>query len=190
MIPENPEAAASPPAPLDPARGTDDMLPPLYRELRRLAASQMARESAGQTIQATELVHEAWIRLHGDNRWQDHHHFLATAARTMRRILTDRARRKSRIKRGGDFIRVDMAKAESATTQGPEELVLLIHEALERLEQIDPLRARVVVLKFFGEMSNQEVATELGVTERSVERYWAFAKAWLFREVNKQIELP
>ncbi len=175
------------PSPDDAAVNSDEMHPPLYRELRRLAASQMAREAAGQTIQATELVHEAWIRLYGTDPWRDHHHFLATAARTMRRILTDRARRKSRIKRGGDYVRVDMDKAESAVPPAPEEQVLLINEALDRLEKIDPIRARVVVLKFFGDLSNQEVAAELGVTERSVERYWAFAKAWLFREVNKQI---
>lgn len=165
---------------------TDDLQPLLYRELRRLAASQMARESAGQTIQATELVHEAWIRLYGNDLWQNHHHFLATAARTMRRILTDRARRKSRIKRGGNFVRVGMTSVESELAV-PEDQVLLIDEAIKRLEEVDPVRARVVVLKFFGDMSNQEVAKELGVTERSVERYWAFAKAWLFREVSKQI---
>lgn len=165
---------------------SDEMQPPLYRELRRLAASQMARESAGQTIQATELVHEAWIRLYGNDLWQNHHHFLATAARTMRRILTDRARRKSRIKRGGDFVRVGLTNAE-IELMAPEDKVVLIDDAIRRLEEIDPVRARVVVLKFFGELSNQEVAAELGVTERSVERYWAFAKTWLFREVSKQL---
>jgi len=158
---------------------------PLYHELRRLAASQLAREAAGQTIQATELVHEAWLRLSGNELWRDTHHFLATAARTMRRILTDRARRTSRLKHGGDFVRVGMTCAEAASS-APEDQVLLIDEALARFEQIDPLRARVVTLKFFGDLSNQEVAVELGVTERSVERYWAFAKAWLYREVNQQ----
>lgn len=165
---------------------SDELQPPLYKELRRLAASQMARESAGQTIQATELVHEAWIRLYGNDLWENHHHFLATAARTMRRILTDRARRKSRIKRGGDFVRVGMTVAEGEMVV-PEDQVLLINEAIQRLEKIDPLRARVVILKFFGDLSNQEVAMELGVTERSIERYWAFAKAWLYREVSKQV---
>ncbi len=165
---------------------SDELQAPLYHELRQLAAFQMAREAAGQTIQATELVHEAWIRLSGNERWQDPHHFLATAARTMRRILTDRARRKSRIKHGGEFVRVGMTSAEAATSL-PEDQVLLIDEALERFEQIDPLRARVVTLKFFGDLSNHEVAVELGVTERSVERYWAFAKAWLYREVSQQV---
>jgi RNA polymerase sigma factor (TIGR02999 family) len=163
----------------------DELQAPLYRELRRLAASQMARESLGQTIQATELVHEAWIRLHAGAGWKNRGHFLATAARTMRRILTDRARRKSRIKRGGNYVRVGMTVAEAALC-APEDQVLLIDEALERFERIDPVRARVVTLKFYGELSNQEVAEELGVTERSVERYWAFAKAWLYREVNRQ----
>ncbi len=162
------------------------MQPPLYRELRRLAASQMARESAGQTIQATELVHEAWIRLYGNDLWQNHHHFLATAARTMRRILTDRARGKSRLKRGGAFVRVGLTSVEAEIAVA-EDQVVLIDEAIQRLEQVDPIRARVVVLKFFGDLTNQQVAVELGVTERSVERYWAFAKAWLYREVSQQV---
>ena len=104
----------------------------------------------------------------------------------MRRILTDRARRKSRIKRGGDFVRVGMTSVEGELV-APEDQVLLINEAIQRLEKVDPLRARVVILKFFGDLSNQEVAVELGVTERSVERYWAFAKAWLYREVSQQV---
>lgn len=164
----------------------NEMQAPLYRELRRLAASQMSRESAGQTIQATELVHEAWIRLYGNDAFESPQHLLATAARTMRRILIDRARRKARSKRGGDFIRVGMAHVDEVPAD-PEDQVLLIDEAIARLEQIDPICARVVILKFFGDLSNKEVAAELGVSERSVERYWAFAKAWLFREVSKQI---
>ena len=164
-----------------------DLQPLLYQELRRLAAAQMARESAGQTIQATELVHEAWMRLSGSGLWQDPHHFFATAAGTMRRILIDRARRKSRIRHGGNLVRVGLNSADAATTTAPENQLLLINEALERLEQIEPTHARVVVLKFFGDLSNKEVAAELGVTERSVERYWAFAKAWLYREIRQQI---
>lgn len=164
----------------------EELQPPLYLELRRLAAAQMAREAAGQTIQATELVHEAWLRLSGAGLWQNPGHFFAAAAGTMRRILIDRARRKLRIKRGGGLVRVGMTCADAATTAVPENQVLLINEALERLEKIDPTRARVVVLKFFGDLSNQEVADELGVTERSVERYWAFAKAWLYREIRHQ----
>lgn len=182
MPPEKP--TDSNPTSADAPMGTDELQGPLYRELRRLAASQMSREPLGQTIQATELVHEAWMRLHGDNRWQNHQHFLATAARTMRRILIDRARRKSRIKRGGNFVRVGLTCAEAALCV-PEDQVLLIDEALERFEKVDPVRARVVMLKFFGDLSNKEVAKELGITERSVERYWAFAKAWLYREVRQ-----
>lgn len=184
MPPEKP--TPSNPTNAEPPMRTDELQAPLYRELRRLAASQMSRESLGQTIQATELVHEAWMRLHGNDNWQNRHHFLATAARTMRRILTDRARRKSRIKRGGNYVRVGMTCAEAALSL-PEDQVLLIDEALERFERVDPVRARVVMLKFFGDLSNQEVAKELGVTERSVERYWAFAKAWLYREVRQLV---
>ena len=164
----------------------DELEPPLYLELRRLAAAQMAHEAAGQTIQATELVHEAWLRLSGAGIWQNPGHFFAAAAGTMRRILIDRARRKLRVKRGGGLVRVGMTCADAAATAAPEHQVLLINEALERLEKIDPTRARVVVLKFFGDLSNHEVAAELGVTERSVERYWAFAKAWLYREIRQQ----
>ncbi|GAA5126465.1 sigma-70 family RNA polymerase sigma factor [Luteolibacter yonseiensis] len=169
-----------------PQGGVAEGMPPLlYRELRNLAASHMSREHAGQTIQATELVHEAWIRLSGNESWKDKDHFIVGMARIMRRILIDRARRKSRVKHGGNLVRLQIS--DQLDCAGcPEDQLLLVNDALDRLEKIDPVRARVVVLKFFGQMSNQEVAAELGVTERSVERYWAFAKTWLFREIQRQ----
>lgn len=160
-----------------------ELAPLLYEELRRLAAAHMARESAGQTIQATELVHEAWLCYSGDESWKDSGHFLTCAARTMRRILIDRARRKARIRHGGGLARVGIDDRQ-ASAKTPDDQLLLVNEALDELEKIDPIRARVVILKFFGEMSNRQVATELGVTERSVERYWAHAKIWLFREIQ------
>ena len=168
-----------------------DLLPVVYEELRRLAVARMAHEAAGQTLQATALVHEAWLRLvhDGDRTWQNRAHFFGAAAEAMRRILIENARRKSRLKRGGDLVRVDLNDVELADTT-PDEKILLINDALERMEASDPEKARVVVMKFFGGMTNQEVATNLGVTERTVERHWAFAKAWLNQEIRSQTEAP
>jgi RNA polymerase sigma factor (TIGR02999 family) len=115
--------------------------------------------------------------------WQNRAHFFGAAAEAMRRILIESARRKSRLKRGGDQVRVDVDQLELAATT-PDEKVLLIDEAIEKLEAQDPEKARVVVLKFFGGRTNQEVAETLGVTERTVERHWAYAKAWLFNEIR------
>jgi len=169
-------------------RASEELLPLVYDELRRLAAARMAQEAAGQTLQPTALVHEAWLRLvgDGDRTWQNRAHFFGAAAEAMRRILIEKARRKSRLKRGGGQLRLDINELElSATT--PDDKVLLIDEALERLQGEDPAKARVVVLKFFGGLTNQEVAETLGVTERTIERQWAFAKAWLFRSIRSQM---
>lgn len=168
-----------------------DLLPVVYEELRRLAVARMAHEAAGQTLQATALVHEAWLRLvhDGDRTWQNRAHFFGAAAEAMRRILIENARRKSRLKRGGDLVRVDVGDVELADTT-PDEKILLINDALEQMEATDPEKARVVVMKFFGGMTNQEVAENLAVTERTVERHWAFAKAWLYQEIRSQTEAP
>ncbi len=167
------------------ARATEDLLPLVYDELRRLAAARMAQEAAGQTLQATALVHEAWLRLVGDGErtWQNRAHFFGAAAEAMRRILIENARRKSRLKRGGGLVRVDISEINLAE-RTPDDKILMIGEALERLEAEDPERAQIVVMKFFGGLTNQEVAESLGVTERTVERRWAFAKAWLFRSIQ------
>jgi RNA polymerase sigma factor (TIGR02999 family) len=169
------------------ARATEDLLPLVYDELRRLAAARMAQEAAGQTLQATALVHEAWLRLVGDGErtWDNRAHFFGAAAEAMRRILIENARRKSRLKRGGDLVRVDISEIELAQST-PDEKVLMIDEALERLEAEDPEKARIVVMKFFAGLTNLEVAETLGVTERTVERQWAFAKAWLFRSIQQK----
>lgn len=164
----------------------EEVLPLVYDDLRRQAGAQMARESAGQTLQATALVHEAWLRIVGNGhhqRWQNRAHFFGAAAEAMRRILIENARRKARLKRGGNPLRLDIDEVELADTT-PEEKVLLINEAVEKLEAQDPERARVVVLKFFGGFTNHEVAASLGVTERTIERHWAFAKAWLFDAIR------
>jgi RNA polymerase sigma factor (TIGR02999 family) len=165
----------------------EELLPLVYEELRRLAAARMAQEQAGQTLQATALVHEAWLRLirEGDRTWQNRGHFFAAASEAMRRILIENARRKSRFKHGGGQIRVDVQNIELAETT-PDDKMLLINEALERLEAENPERARVVVLKFFGGLTNLEVAESLGIAERTVDRQWAYAKAWLFRKIREQ----
>ena len=168
-------------------RASEELLPLVYDELRRHAAARMAREAAGQTLQPTALVHEAWMRLvgEGDRTWQNRAHFFGAAAEAMRRILIENARRKSRLKHGGDQVRLDLDQLELAATT-PDEKILLIDEALERLRTQDPEKAQVVVLKFFGGYTNQEVAANLGVTARTIERHWAYAKTWLFQSIRDQ----
>jgi RNA polymerase sigma factor (TIGR02999 family) len=159
-----------------------DLLPLVYEELRRLATARMAHESAGQTLQPTALVHEAWLQLvgDGDRNWQNRAHFFGAAADAMRRILIDNARRKAALKRGGDQHRVDIEDLEiSAAT--PDEYILLINEALERLETEDPEKARIVTLKFFGGLTNEEVAENLGMGLRTVVRQWTLAKIKMFQ---------
>ncbi|HEX9046949.1 MAG TPA: sigma-70 family RNA polymerase sigma factor [Verrucomicrobiae bacterium] len=164
----------------------NDLLPLVYDELRKIAAARMQSESAGHTLQPTALVHEAWLQLVGnaaDRTWQNRAHFFGAAADAMRRILIDKARRKARLKRGGDQARVDIADVEIAEST-PDEDVLRINEAVEKLEQEDPEQARIVVLKFFGGLTNEEVAENLGISVRTVYRQWVCAKARLFRWVR------
>jgi RNA polymerase sigma factor (TIGR02999 family) len=167
-------------------QASEDLLPLVYVELRRLAAARMAGEQPGQTLQATALVHEAWLQLvgAGDRTWENRAHFFGAAADAMRRILVDVARRKAALKRGGSLERVDIAELDLAQP-GAEDQVLLIHEALEVLEQEDPERARIVVLKFFGGLTNREVGENLGIGERSVERQWATARVRLFQWIRQ-----
>ena len=166
---------------------TDRLFSLVYDDLRRMAAGKMAREPANQTLQATVLVHEAWLRLSREQEvhWQNRGHFFAAAAEAMRRILIERARKKRRPKHGGDLQRVEVEKLELADST-PDEKVLLVNEALERLQRDEPEKARVVVMKFFGGLTNREVAEALNVTERTVERHWAFAKAWLFDSIRQE----
>ena len=166
---------------------SEDLLPLVYEELRRLAAARMAQEAAGQTLQPTALVHEAWLQLvgAGDRTWQNRAHFFGAAADAMRRILIDKARRKSTLRRGAGRQRVDIEGMDLAAAT-PNDTVLLIDGALGWLEKEYPEQARIVVLKFFGGLTNTEVAETLGVGERSVERHWACAKARLFRWIKEQ----
>jgi len=163
------------------------LLPLVYAELRRLAAARMTHEMAGQTLQPTALVHEAWLRLvaDGDRTWQNRAHFFGAAAEAMRRILIERARRRSRLKHGGGQVRLNIEDLELAQTT-PDDKVLLVDEALAHLKKEDPELERIVVLKFFGGLSNGEIAENLGLANRSLDRQWAYAKAWLFRYIDEQ----
>src|SRR5882757_3523177 len=155
----------------------EKLLPLIYDDLRRLAMARMANEAAGQTLQPTALVHEAWLRLiaDGDRTWQNRAHFFGAAAEAMRRILIEKARRKSRLKHGGGQARFNIEDLELADST-PDDKVLLINEALESLEAQDPEAAHIVVLKFFGGLSRQEVAESLNISERMADRHWAYAK--------------
>lgn len=172
-------------------KGSNDVLPLVYDELRRHANHRMSAERRQYTLQPTALVHEAWLRLVGSNskpvKWENRAHFFGAAARAMRRILIENIRRKTAIKRGGEWVRVEIDNVDLAQTS-PEEKVLLIDEALEQLQQAHPDKAQVVMLKFFGGHSNREVAEMLGMGERSVERHWAYAKAWLMQCIRDQGE--
>ena len=168
-------------------QAAEELLPLVYDELRRLAARRLAQESANQTLQATALLHEAWLRLvgSGDRTWQNRAHFFGSAAEAMRRILVENARRKARLKRGGGLVRLNVEDLDLTAT-APDEKVLLVNEALQKFEAEDPAKARIVVMKFFGGLTNQEVAESLGVTERTVERQWAYARVWLFQSIADQ----
>lgn len=172
----------------DGERASEELLPLVYQELRRHAAVRIAREPAGQTLQATALVHEAWLRLVGGEQarhWQNRGHFFGAAAEAMRRILIEQARRKARLKRGGDWVRIEFGGLDVAVST-PDEKILLVDEALDRLKELDPEKGRVVVLKFYLGLSNLEAAEVLGDTERTVERQWAYSRAWLFGYIVNQ----
>ena len=165
----------------------EQLLPLVYEVLRRLATARMANEMSSQTLQPTALVHEAWLRLVVDeNRtWQNRAHFFGAAAEAMRRILIEKARRKSRLKHGGGQAQFNIEDLELADST-PDDKILLINEALEILEAQDPESARIVVLKFFGGLTRQEVAESLKISERMADRQWAYAKAWLLRHIRAQ----
>ena len=166
-------------------KAADELLPLVYEKLRRLAAVKMAREVPGQTLQPTALVHEAWLRLsqQADARWQNREQFYAMAAEVMRRILVDRARRRQARKHGGQLERVDLDAVE-LPGPGDDAVVLQVNEALERLAAEDAEKAEVVKLRFFVGLENAEIAAILGVSEKTVQRHWSFAKAWLFRAMQ------
>lgn len=165
----------------------EELLPLVYQELRRLAAFRMANETSGHTLQATALVHEAYLRLVGSEtpqRWDSRAHFFAAAAEAMRRILVESARRKSRMKHGGELQRVDFDGLDLPLPM-PDEELLALDEALDRLATLDDRAASVVKLCFFVGLTQTEAAKELGISRATAERLWAFARAWLYRELHK-----
>lgn len=169
------------------ARAASELLPLVYEELRKLAAARMAHEQANQTLQPTALVHEAWLRLTGDEQpaFDGRGHFFAAAAEAMRRILIEKARSKGRLKRGGEWERVDMEYLDVAVTTDDDTL-LAVHEALEKLAAIDPVGAKLIELRFFAGLSNVDAARALGLAERTAKRTWAYARAWLHEELTKK----
>jgi RNA polymerase sigma factor (TIGR02999 family) len=165
------------------AKAEDALLPLLYDELRRLAAAKMAREQPGQTLQATALVHEAWIRL-GDGVFANRAHFFAAASEAMRRILIERARRKQREKRGGGAEHVDVDELEIAAPPCNEDESLAVDEALDRLAALDARKAEVVKLRYFVGFSFEETADALGISVATAKRDWAYSRAWLHQEIG------
>jgi RNA polymerase sigma factor (TIGR02999 family) len=170
-------------APLDDA--LVPLVPVVYEELRRIARRQLRNERTGHTLTTTALVHESYLKLAEQTRaaFHDRAHFLAVASQAMRRILIDYARGHRASRRGGDQQRIDLDDATLAAVEQSESLIAL-HEALERLEKLDPRQSRVVEYRFFGGMTEQETATALGVTERTVRRDWIKAKLWLYAELQ------
>ena len=175
-------------------RAADQLLPLVYDELRRLAAQELAREAPGQTLQATALVHEAYVRLvagaedrkrRGEEpAWESRRHFFAAAAEAMRRILLDRARNKRRLKRGGGWRRLRLDHIDLPGSEAPEEL-LALDEALQKLAQQDTLGAELVKLRFFAGLTLEEAAHTLGLARRTADRYWAFVRSWLYDELRR-----
>lgn len=170
----------------------DQLLDAVYDELRRMASCKLKSELPGQTLQATALVHEAWIRLLDDvgklnGEWQNRRHFFGAAAEAMRRILIERARSKKRLKRGGPNARRQAFTDFGKTHQPFDDDVLDLHAALEHFEQEDPLRAQVVKLKFFAGLTTSEIAEITDLSVATVERYWVYARAWLHNKMSEKL---
>jgi len=167
------------------ARAADELLPLVYEELRLLAAQKLSHEPPGQTLQATALVHEAYIRLVGDEpqSWNSRGHFFCAAAEAMRRILLENARRKQKIKRGGDQHRVDLSDADMAVERDINNL-LSLDDALTKLAQEDPAKADLVKLRYFGGLTLEQAGDVLKISRATASRYWSYVQAWLFHEIN------
>ena len=167
-------------------QAAEELLPLVYDELRRLAAVRIAHERPGQTLQATALVHEAYLRLVGDEsqtQWEHRGHFFAAAAEAMRRILVENARRKRRLRHGGEYQRVELAEADVVIT-GPADDVLALDEALQQFEHDQPRKAALVKLRYFAGLSEAESAAALGISRATAARWWAFARAWLYDRLH------
>jgi RNA polymerase sigma factor (TIGR02999 family) len=167
------------------AKAADELLPLVYEELRRLAGNRLAREKPGQTLQPTALVHEAWIRLAGSGQqWNGRGHFFGAAAEAMRRILIEQARRKSAQKRGSGVV-LEQLEESRVELKVPADEFLAVHEAIDGLQEEDTLAAEVVKLRYFIGMRNGEIAEALGISPSTVDRHWAFARAWLKGVIKK-----
>jgi RNA polymerase sigma factor (TIGR02999 family) len=166
-----------------------DLMPMVYEELRRLAASKMAREAPGQTLQATALVHEAWVRLSDgkDQQWNGRGHFFAAAAEAMRRILVENARRRNALKRGGELDRTEFDEMEIVGDSNDDEL-LMVNEALDELGQEEPVIAELVKLRFFAGLKVEEAALALNISKSTAIRHWSYARAWLFDAISDSEE--
>ncbi len=167
------------------ARSTDELLPIVYHELRRLAAHKMASEPAGHTLQPTALVHEAWLQLvdSKNQSWQNRAHFFGAAAEAMRRILIARARRKQTQRRGAGAAHLDVDELEIASP-APDDQLLALNDALDRFATLEPQQAELVKLRYFVGMKIPEAADVLGISEATAKRWWAYARAWLFHEMQ------
>lgn len=172
------------------AEAADELLPLVYEELRKLASHKMARLPEGQTLQATALVHEAYLRLvgSGPSHWNNRGHFFSAAAEAMRRILIERARRKGALKRGHGLAHVNLDEVDVATNSDSD-LLLLMDEALEEFRKTDPTSAELIKLRFFVGLPNPQAAEVLGISERSAKRSWAYGRAWLYKRIKKQISV-
>jgi RNA polymerase sigma factor (TIGR02999 family) len=173
-------------------QAAEQLLPLVYEELRRLAAQKLAQEKPGQTLDATALVHEAYLRLvpspgreSEEPHWDSRGHFFAAAAEAMRRILVDQARRKKRVRHGGRLRRVDLLDVDVASTSASNEQILLLNEALTRLAAARPQAADLVKLRFFSGITIEEAAPMLGLSPRTARRLWVFARAWLRRDMER-----
>jgi RNA polymerase sigma factor (TIGR02999 family) len=167
-------------------RAVDELFPLIYQELRQLAAQRLGRELPGQTLQATALVHEAYLRLVGaeNQNWSSRGHFFSAAAEAMRRILIENARRKKQLKYGGDRQRVDIDNAQLSIGEPSEDIVAL-DEALVKLADEDPVKAKLVELRYFAGLTIEQAAKILEISRATANRYWSYAQAWLFHEINK-----
>jgi RNA polymerase sigma factor (TIGR02999 family) len=167
-------------------KAADDLLPLVYEELRKLAAHKMSQEAANQTLQPTALVHEAWLRLIGKDtpKFDGRAHFFAAAAEAMRRILIDRARRRRAVRHGGGQHRVNIENVDLAAPEGDDEL-LAVNDALDKLAAQNAVKAQLVKLRYFGGMTLEEAAEVLGISARTADNYWAHARAWLYREIER-----
>jgi RNA polymerase sigma factor (TIGR02999 family) len=174
------------------SHAAEQLLPLVYQELRKLAAQKLAQEKPGQTLEATALVHEAYLRLvdtEKEQHWNNRGHFFAAAAEAMRRILVERARQRRSLKRGGGYNRVDLKAVFSLADESAEDL-LALDEALEKLAQEDPIKAELVKLRYLAGLSVEEAAQALGISRTTADRYWAYAKVWLYCAITGEEQPP